>query len=153
MSAHILAAIRQHPQLKGSLKLTAQEIAHRASSSGFVRISYGYLASKTGLHIRTMIRHVAALEVLGILRKQTMWISARRCAVNLYTLLVRPLHKCASDKVSSKLPQREREEEKSLSLAEEIRRQRKALHFLTPGSPLWERTQEEIARLDALRRC
>jgi len=153
MSVHILAAIRQHPQLKGSLKLTAQEIAHRASSSGFVRVSYGYLASKTGLTIQTMITHVKRLEALGILRKQKIWISARRCAVNLYALLIRPLHRCSTQKTGENLPEAEREEEKLLSLSEEIRRQRKALNFLTPGSQLWERTQEEIARLETLRRC
>lgn len=152
MSTAMIAAIRTHPQLKGSLKLTAQEMAHRASSSGFVRVSYGYLASKTGLTIQTMITHVKRLEALGILRKQKRWISARRCAVNLYALLIRPLHKCATQKTCEKLSEPGREEEKSLSLREEIRRQRKALHFLTPGSPLWERTQEEIARLEALRR-
>jgi hypothetical protein len=150
MSVHILAAIRTHPQLKGSLKLTAQEIAHRASSAGFVRVSYGYLASKTGLTIQTMITHIKRLEVLGILRKQKMWISARRCAVNLYTLLIRPLHKRSTQKSGEKLPEAQREEEKLLPLGEEIRRQRKALHFLTPGSPVWERTQEEIARLETL---
>lgn len=134
LSRAILTAIRQHPQLKGSLKFTAQEIAHRASSAGFVRVSYGYLASKTGLTIQTMITHVKRLEVLGILRKQRMWISARRCAVNLYTLLIRPLHTCSTQKPRENLPEPGREEEKSLSLREDIRRLESGMRLLTPGS-------------------
>jgi hypothetical protein len=151
MSTGILAAIRQHPQLKGSLKLTAQEIAHRASSSGFVRVSYGYLASKTRLTIRTMIAHVHRLEALGILRKQRVWISANRCAVNLYTLLVRPLHRCASEKAASKLPQPEKEKE--TSVREDLEKQQRGLRFWTPGSEQWQKTCEEITRLEGLLRC
>lgn len=151
MSTGILAAIRKHPQLKGSLLLTAQEIAHRASSSGFVRVSYGYLASKTRLTIRTMIAHVHRLEGLGILRKQRVWISANRCAVNLYTLLVRPLHRCASEKAASKLPRPEREKE--TSVRQDLEYQQKGLRFWTPGSEQWTKTCEEITRLEGLLRC
>jgi hypothetical protein len=153
MSAYILAAIRQHPQLKGSLKFTALELAHRASRSGHVSLSYRFLGWKTGLHPRTIMRHIARLIALGILRKHRIWRAVRWCAMNSYRFLGVPAQACSSDSLPSTLPPREREKEKSLSLAEDIRRQRKALHFLTPGSPLWARTQEEIARLEALRRC
>ena len=157
MSKAIVAAIRQHPQLKGSLKLTAQELVHRASSSGFVRVSYGYLADKTGLTIRTMITHVHLLEGLGILRKQKVWISATRCAVNLYTLLIRPLHKCASEKISSKLPEAQKEREscakedaKYGTLQADIHHWEKALRFTTPGSEAYATTLERCERLRAL---
>jgi len=149
MAVNLLAVLRQHPQLKGSLKFTALEIAHRASSSGFVRVSYGYLASKTGLTIQTMITHVKRLEALGILRKQKVWLSARRCAVNLYTLLIRARHTCATQKISEKLPEARGGEAKELSLAEEIRLQRKGLQFLSEGSPIYQACMEKIAALEA----
>lgn len=153
MSLQIISALRSSSQLKGSLKFTAIELAHRASSSGFVRVSHGYLASKTGLHIRTMYRHIEALEALGILVKQRMWISATRCAVNVYHLLIRPLHKCATDKVPAKLPEPGREREKFSSLREEIARQHKGMGFLTAGSDIWQACREEIARLEGLLKC
>jgi DNA-binding Lrp family transcriptional regulator len=153
MSNAILTAIRQHTQLKGSLKLTAQEIVHRASSAGFVRVSYGYLASKTGLTIQTMIAHVKRLEALGILRKQKVWISARRCAVNLYTLLIRPLHRCSTQKNSEKFPEAEREEEKCGSLREKIATLKTGLRFYeSPTSIGYQSSLEEITRLEALQR-
>jgi hypothetical protein len=159
MSVAILSAIRQHAQLKGSLKLTAQEIAHRASSSGFVRVSYGYLASKTGMAIRTMIRHVHLLEGLGILRKHKVWISANRCAVNVYTLLIRPLHTCASDKVASRLPDAGKEREsyaqgegKYGTIQADLARWEKALRFTTPGSDAYITTLERVERLRAFPR-
>ena len=153
MSLQIISAIRSQSQLKGSLKLTALELAHRASSSGFVRVSHGYLAEKTGLHLRTMYRHIDALETLGILVKQRMWISAKRCAVNVYRLLVRPLHKCSTDKVPPNLPEPEREREKFSTLREEIAQQRKGIRFLQEGSLPWQATKEEITRLEGLLKC
>jgi hypothetical protein len=44
LSAPIIAALRQHRQLKESVLHTAQELAHRASSYDVVRVSYRYLA-------------------------------------------------------------------------------------------------------------
>lgn len=152
MSVAMIAAIRQHPQLKGSLKLTAQEIAHRASSSGFVRVSYGYLASKTGLTIQTMITHVKRLEALGILRKQKVWIAARRCAVNVYILLIRARHACSTQKSREKFPEPGREEEKGVSLRDAIALLQKGMRFLTRGTVPYEASQEELHRLEDLLR-
>lgn len=150
MSTHILTAVRSCGQLKGSLLLTAQELAHRASSSGFVRVSYGYLASKTHQSIRTMIRHVHRLEDLGLLRKQRVWISVNRCAVNVYELLIRPLHRRASVTVAEKLPEARREEEKFGTIGEEIARLRRGMRLWTLGSLQWQSCQEAVQRLEAL---
>lgn len=151
MSLPIITAIRRLPQLKGALKFTAIELAHRASSSGYVRVAYSYLAQKTGLSVRTMIRHVQRLEALGILRKQRVWISAHRCAVNVYTLLVSnamTLHRCASDKVAKTLPDNSKREAKWGTLGEAIRQLERGMRLLTPGSVPYASC---LARLQTLR--
>lgn len=149
LSRAILTTIRTHRQLKGSLLLTALEMAHRASSSGFVRISYGYLASKTHQSIRTMIRHVHRLEALGILVKQRVWISVNRCAVNVYAFCLRPLHRCASVIVSRTLPQKE-ERDKVLSLWDEIQLAERGLRFVTPGTIAYQSAWDNLQRLRGL---
>lgn len=105
MSLHIISAVRHFAQLKGSLKFTAIELAHLASRSGYVRVSYWALAKKTGLHLRTMIRHIHRLVAMGIVVKQTIRLTLTRCAVNQYRFLVgtEDLHKRSTDKGS--LPQ------------------------------------------------
>ena len=117
MSKQILAAVRPLPQLKGSLKLTALELAHLASHSGHVRVSYGTLARKTGQHPCTMIRHVQRLVVLGIVVKQTVRLTLTRFAVNAYTFLIGPedLHKRSTSRVQRDIP----EEGKNLRVREE----------------------------------
>jgi hypothetical protein len=150
MSLAIITAIRHLPQLKGSLKFTAIELAHRASSSGYVRVAYSYLAQKTGLTIRTMIRHVQRLEALGILRKQRGWISVNRCAVNVYLLLVRPLHKCASDKVAQNLRDPEKGEAKWGTLGEDIETLERGMRLLTPGSVPHTSCVERLQTLRAM---
>jgi hypothetical protein len=106
MSVSILAAIRSHPQLKGSLKLTALELAHLASRSGVVRISYGLLARKTGQSIKTMIRHVHRLVALGLVVKHTMRLTFTRFAVNQYRFLVgvETLHKRSTPTLGQAYP-------------------------------------------------
>jgi DNA-binding Lrp family transcriptional regulator len=88
LSAPIITAIRSLPQLKGSLKLTALELAHLASRSGVARVAYWVLAKKTGQSVRTMIRHVHRLVELGVITKQVMRLTLTRCAVNQYRFLV-----------------------------------------------------------------
>lgn len=150
MSLAIITAIRHLPQLKGTLKFTAIELAHRASTSGHVRVAYSYLAQKTGLSLRTMIRHVQRLEALGVLRKQRVWIRVNRCAVNVYLLLVRPLHRCASDKVAKKVSQKEREEGKFGTLVDAIRQLERGMRLLTPGSVPYTSCVERLQGLRAM---
>jgi Helix-turn-helix domain len=150
MSLAIITAIRQLPQLKGALKFTAIELAHRASSAGHVRVAYSYLAQKTGLSVRTMIRHVQRLEDLGVLRKQRVWISAKRCAVNVYLLLVRPLHRCASDNVAKNLPEPKKEEEKCGTLGDAIATLERGMRLLTAGSVPYTSCLERLQTLNAL---
>jgi hypothetical protein len=52
------------------------------------------------------------------------------------------------DKTSSILPPQEREKE--TSVREELAKQQKGIHFLTPGSDLWQKVREEITRLEGL---
>lgn len=150
MSLSIITTIRHMPQLKGALKFTAIELAHRASSSGYVRIAYSYLAQKTGLTIRTMIRHVQRLEALGILRKQRVWIHVNRCAVNVYLLLVRPLHIHACDKTSQKVPDTGRGEAKWGTLGGAIETLERGMRLLTPGSVPYASCVERLHALRAM---
>jgi hypothetical protein len=154
MSLHMITAIRRLPQLSGSLKFTALEIAHRASTSGYARVSYGYLAWKTGQSLKTMIRHVHRLISMGLLRKQTVRLTLTRYAVNAYTFLIpgiTPLHKRSTPTVGQTLPEAKAEEEKSLSLREELERARKGMRFLTnPDSPMYQACVAHIARLEAM---
>ena len=88
MSAPIIAALRQQRQLKESLLHTAQEIAHRASIYGVVRVSYSYLALKCHCSRRTVIRHIQRLIDAGIIRKSVLWIRGNYCEVNTYAFLL-----------------------------------------------------------------
>jgi hypothetical protein len=98
-----------------------------------------------------VIRHIQRLLDLGIVRKTVLWIRGNYCEINTYAFVIawdksRP--QGGSDKTSSTLPHQERE--KNSSLRQEWDNQQKTLRVLTPGSGLWERTREEIARLEAL---
>ena len=154
MSLQIITAIRRLPQLKGSLKLTALELAHLASSSGHARVSYWFLAKKTGMHPRTMMRHVHQLIAMGIIVKQTVRLTLTRFAVNAYHFLVTPavLHKRSTDNLPQTLPEHEREEEKFGTLREKIARLWKGLRLLTEGSIPYNASLEEVRRLEALLR-
>ena len=140
MSAPIIAALRQHRQLKESLLHTAQEIAHRASIYGVVRVSYSYLALKCHCSRRTAIRHIQQLIDAGILRKSVLWIRGNYCEVNTYAFLLpwekRPATQ-GSDKTASNFPPRTQEGEKYGSLTEKKRQDARGLSFLTPGSALY----------------
>src|SRR6516162_4769441 len=124
MSSPIIAALRQQRQLKESLLHTAQELAHRASIYGVVRVSYSYLAEKCHCSRRTVIRHIQRLIDAGILRKSVLWIRGNYCEVNTYAFLLAWEKRPAtggSDKTVSKFPPRTEEREKAGSLEEKKR--------------------------------
>jgi hypothetical protein len=151
MATPIIAALRQRRDLKESLTHTAQELAHLASIYGVVRVSYSYLAVKCRCSRRTVIRHIQRLIDLRILRKTVLWIRGNCCEVNHYAFLLaweKSPPRGGSDKTASTLPQQERE--KNVSLREELAKQKKGLHFLTPGSDIWRKVCEEIARLEGV---
>ena len=151
MATPIIAAIRQRTDLKESLLHTAQELAHRASMYGVVRVSYSYLAQKCHCSRRTVMRHIGRLIDAGIVRKSVLWIRGNYCEMNTYAFLLAwdtSPPRGSSDRVASNLPPPERE--KNSSLREELERQKKGLRFYTPGSDQWTITCEEIARLEAL---
>ena len=150
MASPIIAAIRQRRDLKESLLHTAQELAHRASIYGVVRVSYSYLAQKCHCSRRTVLRHVQRLVDLGIVRKTVLWIRATtarstRMPSGLPGTALAP---GGSDKTTSTLPPQERE--KSGALREELEKQKKGLRFWTPGTEQWHKTGEEITRLEGL---
>src|SRR5262249_55814201 len=144
MSLPIITAIRQQHQLKESLLHTAQELAHRASIYGVVRVSYGYLAKKCHCSRRTIIRHIQHLLSLKLLKKSVIWIKGNFCEVNTYTFMLawdtRPA-KGGSDKTARNLPPQE-EREKHVGLEEEIRNLEKGLRWCTEGSQAYEATVE-----------
>lgn len=148
MSLPIITAIRQRRDLKESLLHTAQELAHRASIYGVVRVSYRYLAIKCHCSRRTIIRHIQHLIDCKLIRKSVIWIKGNCCEVNTYTFMLawdkRPAG--GSDKTARNLPPQE-EREKFLGLEEEIRTLEKGLRWCTEGSPAYEATVEKIARL------
>ena len=151
MATPLIAAIRQRRDLKESLTHTAQELAHLASIYGVVRVSYRYLAVKCRCSRRTVIRHIQRLIDLRILRKTVLWIRGNCCEVNHYAFLLaweKSPRRGGSDKTASTLPQQERE--KNVSLREDLKKQKKGIQFLMPGSDRWQRVSEEIARLEAL---
>ena len=151
MATPIIAALRQRRDLKESLTHTAQELAHLASIYGVVRVSYSYLAVKCRCSRRTVIRHIQRLIDLRILRKTVLWIRGNCCEVNHYAFLLawdkRPA-KGGSDKMTWKLPPQERE--KDTSIRKELENQQKGIRFLTPGSDLWQKVSEELARLEGV---
>src|SRR5262245_18650675 len=152
MSLPIITAIRQQHQLKESLLHTAQELAHRASIYGVVRVSYGFLARKCHCSRRTAMRHIQRLIDLKLIRKSVIWIKGHFCEVNTYTFMLawdtRPAPG-GSDKTTRNLPPRE-EREKSVGVGEEIQNLEKGLRWCTEGSQAYEATCEKIARLTAL---
>lgn len=153
MATPIIAALRTRTDLKESLLHTAQELAHRASIYGMVRVSYTYLAEKCHCSRRTVIRHIQRLLDLGIVRKTVLWIRGNYCEINTYTFQIawdtsRP--KGGSDKTARTLPLQERE--KNISVREELENQRKALRagWLLPGSERWDAVKEKIVYLEGL---
>jgi helix-turn-helix protein len=151
MAAPIIAALRHRDDLKESVLHTAQELAHRASIYGVVRVSYTYLAQKCHCSRRTVMRHIQRLIDARILRKTVLWIRGNYCEVNTYAFVIawdkRP-HKGGSDTTSSMLPPQERE--KNCGVREELDNQKKGIRFLTPGTALWQKVAEEITRLEQL---
>jgi len=153
MSLAIITAIRYLPQLKGALKFTAIELAHRASSAGHVRVAYRYLAQKTGLSVRTIMRHIRRLIDLGIVEKHTTRLTRMRCAINLYVFTIRVgslLHTRACDKTSQKLPETGKGEAKWGTLRDAIRHLERGMRLLTPGSIPYTSCLERLQKLRAM---
>ena len=140
MSSSIIAALRQQRQLKESLLHTAQELAHRTSIYGVVRVSYSYLALKCHCSRRTVIRHIQRLIAAGIIRKSVLWIRGNYCEINTYAFLL-PWEKRpatgGSDKTAFKSSPRTEGREKVGSWEEKQRLDARGLSFLTPGSALY----------------
>jgi hypothetical protein len=166
MALPIITALRQRRDLKESVLHTAQELAHRASIYGVVRVSNDYMGEKCHCHKRTFQRHVVKLEQAHILKKTVVKkvvkirvgdrIEERlRNEINTYTFVIAwqklPSNKALMDKIAINLPPQERE--KNLGVREELENQKKGIRFLTPGTDLWQKVQEEIGRLEAFLRA
>ena len=79
MLAPIIAALLEHRQRKETLLHTAQELAHRASISGVVRVSYRYLALQCHGSRRTAIHHIQRLIDVGLIRNSVLSIRGNYC--------------------------------------------------------------------------
>ena len=118
MSAVILASISHLPQLRGSLRHTAQRLAYFADGTGKARKSFSFLARDMHVSERTVKRHVARLQAMCVITKDTMRLTLTRYATNVYTFVmgVDHLHKRTGDRV---LPE-ETQREKSSRAREEV---------------------------------
>lgn len=148
MAKCIISACRRLPELKGSLLLTAIEMAHRANArSGVTFMSYSYIASKTHQSRRTAIRHIKRLGDLGILRVQRFWGPKNCWRINRYQFAIAwekpqayPPAQGGSDTMTPKLPVRQEEEKYgTLHSVENIKK--KASDWLTTGSAAWNAVQ------------
>ena len=165
MATPIIAALRQRDDLKESVLHTVIEMAHRSSVYGVVRVSLRYLAQKCHCCKQTIINHLAKLIELGILSKTVIWIMGNLCETNRYTFRIAwqktPAQVCHSQNAGPKFPHQEKredqravredEQDKAGSLRKQLANQQRMLNWLyTPGSDQWQRTCEEIARLERL---
>jgi hypothetical protein len=151
MAAPLIAALRRRSDLKESVLHTAQELAHRASIYGVARVSLKYLAQKCHCCKQTIINHLNKLIDLKIIRKTVIWIKGNYCEVNTYSFLIswekRPATGGSQHSVPTLPPQ---EGEKKSSLREELDNQKRGIRFLTEGTDLYRKVEEEIARLEGL---
>ena len=85
MSRHILAVVSHLPQLRGSVRSSAQRFAFWANPQGLCQKSYTFLAQDRHIHRATAMRHVTALVEAGILTKTVRRLRYNRCAINAYT--------------------------------------------------------------------
>jgi hypothetical protein len=175
MSLPIITAVRQQYQLKESLLHTAQELAHRASIYGVVHdAAIPFMADKCHCSKRTFQRHVVRLVEARILKKTVTktlvkvqvgdhYETRLRNEVNVYTFTLlwkKPSSSSAPMvKMASNLPYPQDKEKtatleergKGGSIQQELANHKRMLPLLyTPGTELWNRTCEEIARLEAL---
>jgi hypothetical protein len=155
----ILSALRHQTQLHGNLKFTALEVGHRMNHAGYGRIAYQMMAYATGYSRRTVINHMHRLVTMGIFQK-TVYRLKFGNQINLYKCLlaISPFYRGSPSNakgasVARTLPTPKTEEEKSLSLREELRRQQWAMRNLPMAAEARSRCAEEIARLEGLLRC
>ncbi len=153
MSRNIIAAVRQLPQLKGSLFLAAVELAHLADGySGTISASYQFLAWKIHQSRRTAIRHINRLVEMGIIKRQRFWRPNKNWLMNRYQFCIhyehpkpRPEHLNPSVTPASILPEPHKDKEKSISMGNEKRQRETILSWLTPGSSAWKALNPETS--------
>jgi hypothetical protein len=173
MALPLIAAIRHRTDLRESVLHTAQELAHKASIYGVVRVSNDYMRQKCNCSKRTFQRHAVILGDKHILKKTVVKRVVKmqingcmqerlRNEVNVYTFIIawrKPGRSPAPmDKMSTNLPPQEgekkatlQEREKEGSLRQALENQKRMLPILyTPGTDQWNKTCEEIARLEAM---
>ena len=119
MSRHILAAISHLPQLKGSLRHTAQRLAYYADGTGHVAKSFSYLAADLHVSLSTTKRHIPKLIEQGIIEKTTTRISRWRCGINSYQFAKWVLALLPKRADSGSMSQKQAEREKPSSRARE----------------------------------
>jgi hypothetical protein len=160
MAVNVIAAIRHAnaPLLRGNVKFTALEIAHRLNKSGYGHVSYQMMAWKTGYSRRTAINHMHKLVAMGIFAK-TVYKLRDGYAINLYRCLLQipafyrtSPHTQAGESSARTLPTPRGEEAKELSLRDEIAQLRKGMRLWSQGSDQFNACQEKIAALQALQR-
>jgi hypothetical protein len=85
MSRAILLFISHLPQLRSSLRTTAQRLAYYADSQGRVQIAFSYLAKDMHVSLSTAKRHIPGLIDAKIIEKAPpVWVGKKRRAINVY---------------------------------------------------------------------
>jgi DNA-binding Lrp family transcriptional regulator len=84
MSRHILPIISHLPQLRSSLRTTAQCLAYYADDTGRVTKAFSAIAACLHVSLSTAKRHIPKLVEKGIIEKHTRRLAHNRCATNVY---------------------------------------------------------------------
>jgi hypothetical protein len=177
MANPLIAALRQHRELKQSVRDTAQNLAARASIYGVTPpTSYSYLAWQGPCSPRTAIRHIHILEEANILepirqkriiRRKDLPPTDRgysddpkranetviRNEINKYRFVISwdksPQRSSSATRPYDKTTQK-LPPPKNLSITAELENAKKMLRERTPGTIFWQWTHDDILRLEGL---
>ena len=168
MAIDIYQALRHHPEVKLSYRLTLLELAKAAKPDGTVSMAYSYISSRIGGSVRTAKRHIKKLvldfQVLD--KRPPRWIATNRYATNTYLFLLKfvPLRawpprgdtqvfssiEAAKQAQNLKNPEEEKKKGDNATLAQEQKDLERGLRFCVPGSERYDVCLTELQRLRSI---
>jgi hypothetical protein len=165
MAIDVSDTIYRRKDVRLSRRICLEQLAKMARPDGTVRLAYSYLAWKMNVCKRTAMRCIAdlveGLDGAPLLRK---WVrrlhGSAKHEINTYRFVCKfrrvSAHPFIGDfraKVSSTPKNHEEKKKEDLqNLRAQLRNQEKIIRltWVTPGTQLYERTQQHIARLKGL---